>query len=70
MSLQTDNTAVRPFHVNPVPEAELTEMRRRINATKWPERETVARFASQRRAASRRFRHSRATGRQITTSGA
>ena len=32
--------AIRPFHVN-VPEAELTELRRRINATKWPERETV-----------------------------
>ena len=32
---------IRPFHVN-VPEAELTELRRRINATKWPERETVA----------------------------
>src|SRR6202167_3546920 len=35
-----DNIAIRPFHVN-VPEAELTELRRRINATKWPERETV-----------------------------
>jgi pimeloyl-ACP methyl ester carboxylesterase len=35
-----DKTAVRPFHVN-VPEAELTELRRRINATRWPERETV-----------------------------
>ena len=34
-------TAIRPFQVN-VPEAELTELRRRINATKWPERETVA----------------------------
>ena len=33
-------TNIRPFHVN-VPEAELTELRRRINATKWPERETV-----------------------------
>jgi pimeloyl-ACP methyl ester carboxylesterase len=33
-------TPVRPFHLN-VPEAELTELRRRINATKWPERETV-----------------------------
>jgi pimeloyl-ACP methyl ester carboxylesterase len=32
--------AVRPFQVN-FPEAELTELRRRINATKWPERETV-----------------------------
>ena len=37
---ETTPTAVRPFHFN-VPEAELTELRRRINATKWPERETV-----------------------------
>jgi len=36
-----DKTAIRPFHVS-VPEAELTELRRRINATRWPERETVA----------------------------
>jgi pimeloyl-ACP methyl ester carboxylesterase len=35
-----DKTAIRPFHVN-FPEAELTELRRRINATKWPDRETV-----------------------------
>jgi len=35
-----DPTAIRHFHIN-VPEAELTELRRRINATKWPERETV-----------------------------
>jgi pimeloyl-ACP methyl ester carboxylesterase len=34
-------TEIRRFHVN-VPEAELTELRRRVNATKWPERETVA----------------------------
>src|SRR5579871_4643863 len=33
-------SAIRPFSVN-VPEAELTELRRRINATRWPERETV-----------------------------
>jgi len=33
--------AIRPFNVD-FPEAELTELRRRINATKWPERETVA----------------------------
>ncbi len=32
--------AIRPFHVN-FPEAELTELRRRINATRWPDRETV-----------------------------
>src|SRR5260370_37598306 len=36
-----DKNAIRPFHVN-VPEAELTELRRRINSTKWPERELVA----------------------------
>ncbi len=32
---------IRPFHVD-VPETELAELRRRINATRWPERETVA----------------------------
>jgi hypothetical protein len=31
---------IRPFHVN-VPEAELTELRRRIKETRWPDRETV-----------------------------
>jgi pimeloyl-ACP methyl ester carboxylesterase len=36
----TDKTAIRPFHFE-VPEAELIELRRRINATIWPERETV-----------------------------
>jgi pimeloyl-ACP methyl ester carboxylesterase len=35
-----DKNTTRPFHVN-VPETELAELRRRINATKWPERETV-----------------------------
>jgi pimeloyl-ACP methyl ester carboxylesterase len=37
----TDKTAIRPLLVN-VPEAELTELRKRIKATRWPERETVA----------------------------
>jgi pimeloyl-ACP methyl ester carboxylesterase len=37
---QEGPNAIRSFHVD-VPEAELTELRRRINATKWPERETV-----------------------------
>jgi len=36
-----DKNAIRPFRVN-VPEAELTELRRRINATKWPDREIVS----------------------------
>lgn len=35
-----ENKAIRPFQVN-VPEAELAELRRRINTAKWPERETV-----------------------------
>jgi len=38
--METPKTAIRPFHVS-VPEEELTELRRRINATKWPDRETV-----------------------------
>jgi pimeloyl-ACP methyl ester carboxylesterase len=33
-------TEVRPFHVE-VPEAELAELRRRIDATRWPTRELV-----------------------------
>jgi pimeloyl-ACP methyl ester carboxylesterase len=33
--------AIRPFRID-VPEAELAELRRRISATNWPERETVA----------------------------
>ncbi|QGR00104.1 epoxide hydrolase [Paenibacillus psychroresistens] len=37
----SEKNAIHPFHIN-VQEAELTEMRRRINATKWPEKETVA----------------------------
>src|ERR1700687_1057211 len=36
-----DKNAIRPFRVN-VPDADLTELRRRINSTKWPERELVA----------------------------
>ena len=32
---------VRPFQVD-VPEEEITELKRRIRATRWPEKETVA----------------------------
>ena len=35
-----NSSDIRPFHVN-VPETELIELRRRINATRWPDRETV-----------------------------
>ena len=37
----SDKDAIRAFQVANVPEAELVELRRRIKATKWPERETV-----------------------------
>src|SRR5262245_31169209 len=40
MPADTPTVTIRPFQVD-VPEAELTELRRRINATRWPERETV-----------------------------
>jgi hypothetical protein len=36
----SDKTAIRPFQVG-FPEAELSDLRRRIAATRWPERETV-----------------------------
>jgi pimeloyl-ACP methyl ester carboxylesterase len=36
-----DKNAIRPFQVD-VPEGELTKLRRRIEETRWPERETVA----------------------------
>lgn len=37
----SDPNAIRPFQID-VPEAELTDLRRRIEATRWPERELVA----------------------------
>ncbi|RPH56560.1 MAG: epoxide hydrolase, partial [Acidobacteria bacterium] len=37
----SDKTALRPFQVE-FPEAELTELRRRISATRWPSKELVA----------------------------
>jgi pimeloyl-ACP methyl ester carboxylesterase len=37
---QETGRAIRPFHVD-IPDEALTDMRRRIAATKWPERETV-----------------------------
>ena len=42
--LAIDPTAIRPFRVE-VPETELTEMRRRIKSTRFPEQETVADFS-------------------------
>ncbi|UJR79790.1 epoxide hydrolase family protein [Sandaracinus amylolyticus] len=40
-SKTADAKALRPFRVD-VPEAELTELRRRINTTRWPDRELVS----------------------------
>src|SRR6266478_6747980 len=34
-------TAIRPFHWN-FSDAEVTDLRRRVNATRWPDREQVA----------------------------
>jgi hypothetical protein len=36
----SNGTAVRPFSVN-VPEEDLVDLRRRVTATRWPDRETV-----------------------------
>ena len=35
-----DQQAIRPFHVN-FPEEQLVDLRKRIVATRWPEKETV-----------------------------
>src|SRR6059058_6023981 len=40
MRMPAEDNAIRPFQVA-FPEAELAELRRRIAATRWPERETV-----------------------------
>ena len=37
-----DQAAIRPFHVNAVPDADLADLRSRINATRWPDREHVS----------------------------
>jgi pimeloyl-ACP methyl ester carboxylesterase len=39
--MPAEDDSVRPFRVD-FPEAELAELRRRVNATRWPERETVS----------------------------
>src|SRR5215212_7118278 len=36
-----EEVAVRDFHIVDVPEEELVDLRRRILATRWPEKETV-----------------------------
>src|SRR5712664_1935523 len=41
MSAAAEDNAVRPFRID-VPEAALVELRKRIAATRWPDKETVA----------------------------
>ena len=63
----SNNTAekneIRPFHVH-VPEAEIAELRRRIKATRWPERETVT--DDSQGVQLPRFRRSPIIGQRIT----
>ena len=42
MASQTssDDTSIRPVHVG-FPDADVEDLRRRVEATRWPERETV-----------------------------
>jgi pimeloyl-ACP methyl ester carboxylesterase len=41
LSAATGDKSIRPFHVD-VPEAELVNLRERLAATRWPDRETVS----------------------------
>jgi pimeloyl-ACP methyl ester carboxylesterase len=40
-AIATEDNAIRPFHIN-VPQEALDDLRRRIAATRWPDKETVA----------------------------
>ena len=37
----SSETEIRPFRVD-IPEEAIADLRRRVNATRWPERETVS----------------------------
>ena len=38
---ETNGTAIRPFRVS-VPDADVADLKRRLAATRWPDKETVA----------------------------
>jgi hypothetical protein len=38
---RADDPSIRPFRVN-IPDSDLADLRRRIAATRWPDKETVA----------------------------
>ena len=41
LQTSSNRSDIRPFRVS-IPEEQLTDLRRRVKATKWPERETVS----------------------------
>src|SRR4051794_36749052 len=41
LAAASESDAIRPFHFS-VPDEQLADLRRRIAATQWPEKETVA----------------------------
>ena len=43
------DTSIRPFRVN-IPDEDLADLRQRIKATRWPEKETVTDFLAGRAA--------------------
>jgi hypothetical protein len=55
----SEKIAIHPFHVN-VPEAKQTELRKRISATSWPERENSR--TNRKACSSRRSSNSRVIG--------
>ena len=50
MSVMAEATTIRPFKVE-VPEEQLADLRRRIDATRWPSEQLVADFGSSAQAA-------------------
>ena len=60
----TTSDAIRPFRVD-VPDELLVDLRRRLAATRWPDRETARMNRKVR--SSRRCKNSRAIGGQVTT---
>ena len=64
------NTAVRAFQVG-FPQAELTELRRRVSAARWPERETVtSRPGNSRNSSQKRDARQLQATAQVASSGA
>ena len=49
MSTITEATSIRPFKVE-IPEDELADLRRRIEATRWPSEELVADYITRKAA--------------------